>query len=163
LSIWVFWVLNSETNVSFQNHQNSFRDYHYMVWQQWCDQRIKLNTNLHLGVIFIAFDSQVPESSIVTFSSWDLHSIHSKNSPVRNNSDLGPRGLDPFLGLFNPESVSMWPGFCIIVTRNLVKCGDFDSDSGTRWQGFRVKVTQKWAWPTGTKNRINSDPGVLRV
>ena len=135
-----------------------------ITWYGNSDVTNALNLyELHLGVIFIAFDSQVPESSIVTFSSWDLHSIHSKNSRFRNNLDLGPRGLDPFLGLFNPESVSMWPGFCIIVTRNLVKCGDFDSDSGTRWQGFRVKVTQKWAWPTGTKIRINSDPGVLRV
>ena len=36
--------------------------------------------------------------------------LRSKNSRVRIDPDLGPNGPDPFLGQFDPESVSMCPG-----------------------------------------------------
>ena len=86
---------------------------------------------------------------------WCIH-VHSKNSRLRIDPDLGPI-------MFDPESVSIWPWICVIVTRNFVKSGDFDSDFGTHWHRFRVKLTQKWIWLPGTKIRVNSDPGVFRV
>ena len=127
---------------------------------------------MHSGVIFIAFDSQVPESSIVIFSSWDLHSLHSKNSPVRNDSDLSSSGLDPFLGLFDPESVSMWPGIRVIVTRNLVKAeiltritGLVDRDSGSKWP--RNRYGPPWDknpdqfWPGSFKSVVTTNKFTL--
>ena len=40
------------------------------------------------------------------FCSYARFDKHSKNSRVRIDPDLGPRGPDPFLGQFDPESVS---------------------------------------------------------
>ena len=67
--------------------------------------------------------------------------IHSKNSRVRIDPDLVPRGPDPFLGQFDPESVSICPGIqskSPLLTKFLVTMtripGHIDTDSGLNWR-----------------------------
>ena len=53
---------------------------------------------------------QPPAEQDITFQREQkrcLETVHSKNTRVKINPDSGPRGPDPFLGLLDPESVSV--------------------------------------------------------